>query len=313
MRIALQMDPIEAINIDGDSTFLIGLGAQECGHQLFYYQPKHLQWEKGQLTALIQPITLRREKGNHFTAGPATRVVLEDAVDVILLRQDPPFHMGYLTTTYLLEQITHKVRVLNDPTGVRNAPEKMLITHFPHLMPETLVTSEADAIHAFAARHPDIIAKRLYGHGGRDVYRYTNDEKGLAKFASEIAATTGEPIMLQAFLPEIVAGDKRIILYNGEVLGGFRRVPAKGNFLANLAQGGSAEAVELSKRDLEICAAVGPTLKKMGLYFTGLDVIGDYLIEINVTSPTGLAAMNRLYDLKGDKRMEIEFWNRLPK
>lgn len=312
MRIALQMDPIETINIDGDSSFLLGIGAQERGHQLFYYCPRDLFWEtSGTLMARAQTVVLRREKGNHAALGPETDMALKEAFDCILLRQDPPFHMGYLTTTYFLEQVKDKVRVLNDPTGVRNAPEKMLITRFAHFMPPTLVSSDLKRLAAFMEKHRKVVAKKIYGHGGRDVYLFDNDLSGLTAFADNHWQATGEPIMLQGFLPEIAEGDKRIILYDGVPVAAMRRVPQKGQFLANLAQGGSAVACELSSRDREICAAIGPTLKAMGLYFVGLDVIGDYLIEINVTSPTGLAAINRLYGLEGDARMEMLFWKGL--
>ncbi len=314
MRIALQMDPIETINIDGDSSFLLGIGAQERGHQLFYYQPRDLFWEageKGRLMAGAQSVVLRREKGNHATLGTKADRALAEAFDCILLRQDPPFHMGYLTTTYFLEQVKHSVRVLNDPTGVRNAPEKMLITQFAHFMPPTLVSSDIPRLAGFMEKHRKVVAKKIYGHGGRDVYLFDNDLSGLTAFAESHWNATGEPIMLQGFLPEIAEGDKRIILYDGVPVAAMRRVPQKGQFLANLAQGGSAVTCELSPRDREICAAIGPTLKAMGLYFVGLDVIGDYLIEINVTSPTGLAAINRLYGLEDDARMEMLFWKGL--
>jgi glutathione synthase len=311
MKIALQMDPIEAINFDGDSSFVLGLGAQELGHQLFYYQPKDLFWLNGTLCAHAAPLHLRREKGNHFSLAPRRVMVLEDELDVILLRQDPPYNMGYLTTTYVLETIAHKVRVVNDPAGVRNAPEKMLITHFAHYMPPTLISSDADDIEAFAKPHDYVVAKKIYGHGGRDVYKFARSDPALLAFAADHLKATGEPIMLQPFLPEIKNGDTRVILFNGESVGALKRIPAKGNFIANLAQGGAAEKTELTARDKEICNAIAPTLRAMGLYFVGIDLIGDYLIEINTTSPTGLQSINRLYGLTGNDRMEMRFWKGL--
>lgn len=311
MRVAIQMDPIERVNIHGDSTFVLGLGAQELGYTLYYYQPKDLLWRQNGLFTSAQKITLQRAEGNHFTAAAPELLNLAEDVDVILLRQDPPFDTGYITTTYLLDLVKDKVRVLNDPSGVRNAPEKLLITHFPEFLPPTLIASDVDAVEAFAAQHKEVVAKRLYGNAGKDVFRFKAGDPHLQQFARNQFAVTREPIMLQAFLPEVTKGDKRVILINGKPVGAITRVPAKGNFLANLAQGATAEVCELTKRDHEICAALEPVLRQMGLYFVGIDIIGDYLIEINTTSPTGLQSINKLYGLTGDARMEMVFWKHI--
>jgi glutathione synthase len=312
LRIALQMDPLEGININSDSTFLLGLGAQELGHQLFYYAPQDLRWDRGRLLTRAQKITFRREEGNHFTAEPAHVVDVKTSFDMILLRQDPPFDMGYITSTYLLDALGDGgPRIINNPTGVRAAPEKLLITHFPDLIPPTLVTGDADEAATFAKEYGEIVAKRLYGNAGRDVFRFKAGDSKLEDFVRQQREQAREPVMLQPFLKEIKDGDKRIILFGGKPVGAMRRVPAEGNFLANLAQGASAFACEITARDKDICAALAPTLNALGLYFVGIDVIGDYLIEINVTSPTALQGINRLYGLQGAARMEMLFWKGL--
>lgn len=315
MKIALQMDPIAGIDIGGDSSFLLGLGAQERGHTLFYYTPRDLRWQNAdgtaRLTASARPVRLRNVKDAHADLGPVFEAQLDEAFDVILLRQDPPFHMGYLTTTYLLERIAHKVRILNDPKAVRDAPEKILVTHFAHLMPPTRITSSPDEIAGFAQTHGRVVAKKLYGHGGREVFLFAHDDPALPALAAAHWQATGEPLMLQAYLPEVEAGDMRVILFNGQAVAAMRRVPKKGAFLANLAQGGTAEICDIDAPARAICEAVGPTLRELGLYFAGLDIIGGHLIEINVTSPTGLPAINRLYGLTGDARMEMRFWQGL--
>jgi len=311
LRVALQMDPLARINPASDSTFLLGLGAQALGYTLDYYQPQDLLWQHGRLLAHASRVTLYAGGDKPFAAEPPRWIDLADAVDVVLLRQDPPFDMGYLTTTYLLDTLKDKVRVVNNPSGVRNASEKLIITHFPELIPPTLVSSDAAAIAAFAAEHGTVVAKRLYGNAGKDVFRFKAGDPQLQQFAANQAAAAREPIMLQAFLPEIIQGDKRIILFNGKAVGALRRVPATGNFLANLAQGATAMACDLSKRDHEICATLAPLLQQMGLYFVGIDVIGDYLIEVNTTSPTGLQTINTLYGLEGGARMEQLFWQGL--
>lgn len=310
LRIALQMDPLSGINPETDSSFVLGLGAQERGHTLYTYQPQHLFWQEGHLRARLWPTTLRREKGNPFTLGAPEIRALDEEVDVILLRQDPPFDMGYITNTFLLELAAQKkpVKIINDPVGVRNAPEKLLITHFPDLIPPTLIASDPAAIGAFAATHGKIVAKRLHGNAGRDVFLFRHDEKALLDFAAQHFAASREPVMLQPFLPAVEEGDKRIILFDGKIAGALRRLPATGDFRANLAQGATAHKTDITDDDRKICAALGPMLRAMGLYFVGLDVIGGKLIEINVTSPTGLQSINALYDLHGKFRMEMLFW-----
>jgi glutathione synthase len=310
MKIALQMDPLEGISIAGDSTFLLGLGAQERGHTLYYYQPKQLVWREGRVQALAQKVTLRAVKGDHFSADAPRWIDLND-MDVVLLRQDPPFDMGYITNTHLLEHLKQTTRVINDPAGVRNAPEKLLMLYAAPFMPPTLIASDETSLQYFAGRYESVVAKRLYGNAGRDVFRFKQGDPALYEFARAQYAAAREPILVQPFLPEVETGDKRIILFGGKVAGAFRRIPAKGEFRANLALGGMAEPCDLSPRDLEICAALAPRLVDMGLYFVGLDVIGDHLIEINVTSPTGLASINTLYNLQGEKRMEQLFWRGL--
>lgn len=313
LRIALQMDPLASINIHGDSTFVLGLGAQELGHTLYAYQPQHLFWHEGAVMARAQKITLRREAGNHFTAGPAHLINLSKDIDIILLRQDPPFDLGYVTNTHLLDAVRGP-RIINNPAGVRNAPEKLLMLRWPELLPPTLIASDATDITAFAKEHGLVVAKRLYGNAGKDVFRFSAQElDALLAFAAAHFEKNREPVLLQPFLPEIADGDKRIILFDGKPVGVMKRMPAKGEFRANLALGASAHATVLTARDREICETIAPTLRAMGLYFAGIDVIGDYLIEINVTSPTGLQGINRLYDLKGDARMEMLFWEMLVK
>lgn len=312
LRVALQMDPIQGININGDSTFVLGLGAQELGHTLYAYHPKDLFWHSGKVMAHAQQLTLRREAGNHFTIIRDQLLDLSKDVDVILLRQDPPFDMGYITNTHLLDQIK-TTRIINNPAGVRNAPEKLLMLRWPELLPPTLITHDARSITEFVKHHGEVVAKKLYGNAGRDVFRFKQSElDALLKLAKDHQDESGEPMLLQPFLPEISNGDKRIILFGGNPVGVMKRMPKAGEFRANLALGASAHACELTARDREICATIAPTLREMGLYFAGIDVIGDYLIEINVTSPTGLQGINNLYNLQGDARMEMLFWKNLP-
>lgn len=311
LRVALQMDPLSGINPEGDSSFLLGLGAQARGYALYSYQPEQLSWRGNGLYAPLRPTTLRHARNDFFTLGDPVVSRLDEAVDVILLRQDPPFDMGYMTSTYLLDRLKGKVRVVNDPTGVRNAPEKLAITRFPHLVPPTLVTSDAAEAMDYAAQHKMVVAKRLYGNAGKDVFKFKADDVALHQFVTAQKMMAREPVMLQPFLPEISEGDKRVILFNGKPVGAMRRVPAAGNFLANLAQGARAEACDINDRERLICSELEPFLKAEGLYFVGIDIIGNYLIEINVTSPTGLQSINRLYDLQGDARMEHIFWENL--
>ena len=287
LKVALQMDPVEGVNIDADSTFRIGLEAQARGHRLFYYTPGRLAWREGRVLARGWPLELRREKGNHFTLGPEAEVDL-GTFDVVWLRQDPPFDMGYITTTHLLDMIHPKTLVVNDPFWVRNYPEKLLVLSFPQLTPPTLIARDLAAIRAFKAEHGDIILKPLYGNGGAGVFRLDPADRNLASLHELFIGISREPLIAQKYVPAVVRGDKRIILVDGEVAGALNRVPQAGETRSNLHVGGTAVAAKLTKRDEEICARLKPELKKRGLIFTGIDVIGPYLTEINVTSPTGI-------------------------
>lgn len=292
LKVALQMDPVERINIDGDSTFRIGLEAQARGHALFYYTPDRLAYREGRVLARGWPLTLRREKGNHFTLGAEVEVDLGD-FDVVWLRQDPPFDMGYITTTHILDMIHPKTLVVNDPFWVRNYPEKLLVLRFPDLTPPTLVARDLATIRAFKHAHGDIILKPLYGNGGAGVFRLDPNDRNLASLHELFSGINREPLIAQKYLPAVVNGDKRIILVNGEPVGAINRVPAAGETRSNMHVGGRPEKVGLSARDLEICAAIGPTLRDKGQIFVGIDVIGDWLTEINVTSPTGIQELER--------------------
>ena len=302
--VAVQMDPIETINIDSDSTFVLSLEAQERGYRLFHYLPKALSFEEGRVTARAHPLTVRREKGNHFTLGEAAQLDLAGA-DVVLMRQDPPFDMAYITATHILEHIHPKTLVVNDPVSVRNAPEKLLVTHFPHLMPPTLITADPAQVKAFRQHHGDIIVKPLFGNGGAGVFHLRPDDSNLNSLLEMFTERSREPVMVQRYLPEVRKGDKRIILIDGKPAGAINRVPAAGEARSNMHVGGRPEKTPLTPRDLEICAAIGPTLQKQGLIFVGIDVIGDYLTEINVTSPTGLQEVNRFEGAK----LESDIWD----
>ncbi|MDY0881916.1 glutathione synthase [Dongia soli] len=292
LTVAIQMDPIESINIDGDSTFVMGLSAERRGHRLYYYHPRDLSFRDGKVTAYARPVTLRRERGNHYTAGSEEKIDLSQ-VDVVLMRQDPPFDMSYITATHILEHIHPQTLVVNDPVHVRNAPEKLFVTHFPDLMPPSLITADRREILDFRAEHKDIIVKPLYGNGGAGVFHIKPDDENLTALLELFTQLYREPVIVQRYLPEVRQGDKRIILIDGEAVGAINRVPAAGEARSNMHVGGQAMKVELTKRDREICAAIGPALKERGLIFVGIDVIGDYLTEINVTSPTGLQEVNR--------------------
>ena len=293
LAVAIQMDPIEIINIDADSTFALALEAQRRGHTLHHYLPRQLTLQDGCLTTRARRLELRRERGRHFTLGAPETLELAQ-MDVILMRQDPPFDMAYITATHLLEHVRDEVLVVNDPVSVRNAPEKLFATHFPGLMPPTLITSDRDAILEFRREHGEIILKPLFGNGGAGVFRLAPADENLNALLELFTQIYREPIIVQRYLPEIRQGDKRIILVDGEAVGGVLRVPAAGEARANLHVGGTAVKTVLTAREHEICAAIGPTLKEQGLVFVGIDVIGDYLTEINVTSPTGIQEINRL-------------------
>ena len=292
LTVAIQMDPIERIDIGGDSTFALALEAQSRGHKLWYYLPKHLAQQGGKITTRAHTLQVRNERGTHFTTGPAEPLDLA-TVDVVLLRQDPPFDMGYITTTHMLERLPKRVTVVNDPYWVRNSPEKVFVTEFPDLMPPTLITSDPETIRAFRAEHGEIVIKPLYGNGGAGVFRVQPEDENLNAMMEFFAAFVREPMMVQRYEPKVRQGDKRIILVDGEAVGAINRVPAAGEARSNMHVGGRPEKTVLTARDKEICTRIGPELKRRGLVFTGIDVIGDYLTEINVTSPTGIWEVNR--------------------
>ncbi len=292
LKIAVQMDPMHGIEITGDSTFALMMEAQLRGHQLWHYEVRHMWLDGATLKARVQPVTVRDVAGDHFSFGEARTIELRE-MDVVLMRQDPPFDMAYITATHLLEHIHPKTLVVNNPAAVRNAPEKLLVTHFPQLMPPTMISWDVAAIREFRTRHGDIIVKPLFGNGGLGVFRIKPDDENLGSLLDMFFAATREPLMIQRYETAVRAGDKRIILIDGEPLGAVNRVPPDGDSRSNMHAGGRPEATTLTARDKEICAAIGPTLKEQGLLFTGIDVIGDYLTEINVTSPTGLQQVAR--------------------
>ena len=292
LRVAVQMDPIEGINIEGDTTFLMMETAQARGHSLFVYTTHTLAMENGRVFATGADVTVQRVKGGHATLSAPRRTELTE-FDVILLRQDPPFDMHYIDYTFFLEAVHPKVLVVNDPVSVRNAPEKLFVTKFPGLQPPTLITLDKQAIYDFRARHGDVVLKPLNGRGGSGVTRLLADDPNLDALLELHAQIGREPVILQKFLPAVTKGDKRILLVDGECVGAINRVPQKGQIRSNMAVGGKPEPAELTTRDLEICRTIGPELKRRGLLFVGIDVIGDYLTEINVTSPTGAVALKR--------------------
>lgn len=302
LKVALQMDPIGSVNIDADSTFRIALEAQARGHTLFFYTPDRLAFDEGRVTARGWPIDLRREKGNHVTFGPEAEVDLA-TFDVVWLRQDPPFDMGYITTTHILERIHPGTLVVNDPFWVRNSPEKLLVLNYPHLTPPTMIARDLATIRAFKARHGDVILKPLYGNGGAGVFRLDPNDRNLASLHELFTGMSREPLIVQKFLPDVARGDKRIILVDGEPVGAINRVPQAGETRSNMHAGGRPEKTGLTARDREICAAIGPDLKAKGQLFVGIDVIGDWLTEINVTSPTGLQEMERFDGTNGAARI----------
>ena len=293
LNVAVQMDPIERINIRGDSTFAMLLEAQARGHTLSYYTPDRLAQVQGRVFATIQPLTVRDEPGNHFTLGEARRAELTE-LDVILLRQDPPFDLSYVTTTHLLERVHPKTFVVNNPASVRNAPEKVFVTEFPDLMPPTLITRDLAEIRAFRAEHGDIVMKPLYGHGGGAVFRLTRDDLNFGSLYDMFATTFREQWVVQKFLPDVKDGDKRILLVDGDYAGAVNRVPAADDLRSNMVRGGSPKETELTAREREICARLGPHLRERGLLLVGIDVIGGWLTEINVTSPTGIRAVKNV-------------------
>jgi glutathione synthase len=312
LKVGVQMDPIESIDINADSTFALMLEAQSRGHALWHYEVRHMamregpNYPDGRLVARARPVTVQRTQGAHYTFGPAATINL-GTLDVVLMRQDPPFDMAYITATHMLEHIQPGTLVVNDPAAVRNAPEKLLVMHFPALMPPTLVTWDPAAIRAFRAEHRDIIVKPLFGNGGTGVFRIKPDDENLGALLEMHFARSREPLMIQRYEPAVRLGDKRIILVDGEPMGAINRVPAAGEARSNMHVGGRPEQSALTPRDREICAAIGPTLRAQGLIFVGIDVIGDYLTEINVTSPTGLQEISRFDGI----HLEQAIWDRI--
>src|ERR1700757_1333546 len=293
LNIAVQMDPIERISIRGDSTFALLLEAQKRGHGIAYYTPDRLALLGAKVVANVQPLKVRDQQGDHFRLGEARRTELTE-FDVVLLRQDPPFDLAYITTTHLLERIQPSTLVVNDPSAVRNAPEKMFVMEFPELMPPTLITRDLAEIKAFRAEHGDIVMKPLYGKGGEAVFRLAREDLNFGSLYDLFAATFREQWVVQKFLPNIKHGDKRIILVGGEDAGAVNRIPAADDLRSNMVRGGVPSATELTNREAEICKRIGPALRERGLLFVGIDVIDGYLTEINVTSPTGIRAIKNM-------------------
>lgn len=301
-KVALQMDAIDSIKINSDTSYVLGLEAQKRGYELYYYQPADMSLRNGKVHARGNRLTLNEDRDNYFTLGEEFDLPLTD-MDIILMRQDPPFDMNYLTYTYMLEKIADKVLIVNNPKEVRDCPEKLFVTDFSEFTPPTIISSNVKTLMGFFKDYKDAIIKPLYSFAGNDVFRASeeNAEEIIVKMLKE----QGTPIIIQKYLPEIKQGDKRVMLINGEFAGALNRIPAEGQVRSNLAQGGTAQQTELSEREREICRVVGPELKKRGLLVAGLDVIGGYLTEINVTSPTGFQAINRLYNIK----LEEKFWD----
>jgi glutathione synthase len=306
LNVAVQMDPIEKIKIGGDSTFALLLEAQKRGHKLSYFTPDKLSMLDGTVVAGVQQLTVRDKEGDHFTLGSPKRIEVS-SLDVVLLRQDPPFDLAYITTTHLLERIHPKTLVINDPAAVRNAPEKMFVTEFTDLMPPTLLSHDLDEIKAFRKAQGDIVMKPLYGKGGESVFLIRRDDLNFGSFYDLFSTTFREQWVIQKFLPEVKQGDKRIILVDGEFAGAVNRVPAAGDLRSNMVRGGVPKATDLSKREQEICARLAPSLKERGLLFVGIDVIDGFLTEINVTSPTGIRAIKNV----GGPDVAAMIWNKI--
>ena len=304
LSVAIQMDHVRSLNIAGDTTFALSLEAQRRGHRLYHYTPDRLTQADGRVFASIEEMQVRDVKGDHFTLGEPVRTDLSE-MDVILLRQDPPFDMNYITTTHILERIHPKTLVVNDPAWVRNSPEKIFVTEFPDLMPATLITRDPAEVAAFRKEHGDIIVKPLYGNGGAGIFHLKDDDRNLASLLEMFSQMFREPFIVQRYLPEVRKGDKRIILIDGKAVGAINRVPAEHDSRSNMHVGGRAEHSELTARELEICERIGPSLKERGFILVGIDVIGDYLTEINVTSPTGVREVKRF----GGADIAALFWD----
>ena len=304
LQVAIQMDPMESVNINGDSTFVLALEAQKRGYTLYHYLARKLSLNQGKVTARGRKLTVRRELGRHFDLGEEELLDLK-AMDVVLMRQDPPFDMAYITATHILEHIHPKTLVVNDPVHVRNAPEKLFVTHFEGVLPPTLITADVEEVKAFRREHKDIIVKPIYGNGGAGVFHIRPDDENLASLLELFTTTWREPVVVQRYIPDVRKGDKRIVLVDGKPLGAINRVPADGEARSNMHVGGRPEKTLLTKREQEICEQIGPSLSKMGIIFAGIDVIGDYLTEINVTSPTGLQEINRF----NGTTLEADIWD----
>ena len=304
LTVAIQMDHVSSIDIDGDSTFVLALEAMARGHRLLHYLPADLSLDDGRVLARVQPLEVRRVAGDHFTLGGAETMDLSQA-DVVLMRQDPPFDMSYITATHLLEHIHPHTLVVNDPVQVRNAPEKLFVTHFAEFMPPTLISSDRDRILAFREEHRDIILKPLYGNGGAGVFHVVPGDENINALLEMFADAYREPLIAQAYLAEVRGGDKRIILIDGEAAGATNRIPAAGEARSNMHVGGQPVKSALTARETEICETIGPALKERGMIFVGIDVIGGYMTEINVTSPTGLQEINRFDGV----RLEADIWD----
>jgi glutathione synthase len=308
LNVAVQMDPIERINIRGDSTFALLLEAQKRGYSISYFTPDKLSLRGEELVAPVQLLTVRDEVGDHFTLGEAKREPMTN-FDVILLRQEPPFDIAYITSTHLLERIHPRTLVVNDPASVRNAPEKMFVLNFPQLMPPTLISRDLDEINSFRDEHGAVVMKPLHGHGGAAVFRVMPQDMNFGSLFDMFSVTFREPWVIQRFLPEVKHGDKRIILVDGEFAGAVNRVPAPDDLRSNMVRGGAAQATELSAREREICDTLAPALRERGLLFVGIDVIDGNLTEINVTCPTGIRAIARL----GGPDIAARIWDTIEK
>ncbi|API59426.1 glutathione synthase [Tardibacter chloracetimidivorans] len=293
LRVAVQMDPLETINIAGDSTFAIMLSAQARGHSLYHYVPGDLSYREGTVSTPARPVTVQRVEGGHFSFGERVTLDLREDVDVVLMRQDPPFDLAYITATHLLERVQDRTLVVNDPAAVRNAPEKLFVLDFQQFMPPTLVTRRLEDARDFHAEHGEVVVKPLYGNAGSAVFHIGRKDANLAALVELFGQVWREPFMVQKFLPDVALGDKRIVLVDGVATGGVNRLPKAGEIRSNLAVGGKGEATALTPREEEICAAIGPELARRGLVFVGIDVIAGYLTEINVTSPTGIVAIDK--------------------
>ena len=320
LAVAIQMDPLEPIDIDADSTFVLALEAQRRGHGLYHYLPQDLSYRDGRVFAKARPFEIQRVKGDHCRFGNAESIDLA-MLDVVLMRQDPPFDLSYISATHLLDRVHPGTFVVNDPTSVRNSPEKLFVTQFAELMPPTLITYDVEEIRAFRREHRDIIIKPLYGNGGVGVFLIKEGDTNLNSLIEMFSATLREPLMVQTYLPEVRQGDKRIILIDGKPAGAVNRIPAADETRANMHVGGRAVKSELTKRDREICEMIGPSLQAHGLIFVGIDVIGDYITEINVTSPTGLQEIDQfdgsdlerqIWDAIEEKRIEADAASRYP-